>query len=259
MARRDQETDSRQAAMPVGPTAPDRSGSSDGGPNKSEADAGITLSVQTALRRIPDRKLYQDEIYGTKELSPLAVAVMDTPEFQRLAYIYQLGFTHTVFRGATHRRFDHSVGTYFVVRTLLRRIVQNHTRLYDGDPEQFCHPGLWLSPRLFLEAPATPRRCQSLYSPMGRWRGLVELVSAAGLLHDLGHVPVGHTMEDEFTLFRKHDGLGGPRVFEMMYGPRTPRSEDSDSNILPRVDQYFMPIDPSKLPRPEPWQRIPLR
>ena len=45
---------------------------------------------QAASRRIPGRKLYQDEVYGTKELSPLAVAVMDTPEFQRLGYIINL-------------------------------------------------------------------------------------------------------------------------------------------------------------------------
>src|SRR5229473_712930 len=144
---------------PLAPTSPDRPGPSKADirtKKGSESEVPLAAGGQTDSRKIPSRKLYQDEVYGTKELSPLAVAVIDTPEFQRLAYIYQLGFTHTVFRGATHRRFDHSVGTYFVVRTLLRRIVQNHTRLYDGDPEQFCHPGLWLSPRLFLEAPATP-------------------------------------------------------------------------------------------------------
>ena len=83
-----------------------------------------TVSQVPASRPIPGKKLYQDEIYGTKELSALAVALIDTPEFQRLGTINQLGFTHTVFRGANHQRLDHSIGTYFVVRTLMRRIVK---------------------------------------------------------------------------------------------------------------------------------------
>src|SRR2546423_7072554 len=68
------------------------------------------VTLARAIRPIPQKKLYQDEIYGTKELSPLAVAVIDTPEFQRLGTINQLGFTHTVFRGANHQRLDHSIG-----------------------------------------------------------------------------------------------------------------------------------------------------
>ena len=226
--------------------------------NGRQSVAAVLSQGEVLSRQLPGRKLYQDEIYGTKELSPLAVAVIDTPEFQRLAHIYQLGFTHTVFRGATHRRFDHSVGTYFVVRTILRRVVQNHARFYRRAPDEFCHPGLWLSPRLYMEAPATPQTWQSLYSPMGRWRGVVEIVSAAALLHDLGHVPVGHTMEDEFTIFQKHDGLGGPRLFEMLYGPRALRAAGPSAERGPRVDDYFAPIDINKLPRPEAWQRVPL-
>jgi hypothetical protein len=58
-------------------------------------------------RKVPRRNLYQDEIYGSKEPSPLAVALIDTPEFQRLGHIYQLGMTHVIFRGTNHRRLDH--------------------------------------------------------------------------------------------------------------------------------------------------------
>ena len=36
-------------------------------------------------------KLYQDQLYGAKVLGPLAVAVIDTLEFQRLAGLRQLG------------------------------------------------------------------------------------------------------------------------------------------------------------------------
>jgi HD superfamily phosphohydrolase len=216
------------------------------------------LSSSSHPRGLPEKKLYQDEIYGTKELSPLAVAVMDTPEFQRLGHIYQLGFTYTVFRGANHRRFDHSVGTFFRVRTLLRRIVQNHARFFPSNKDDFRHPGLWLSPRLYIPAPGTPPDKQSPQFPMGRWRGLVEVVSAAAFLHDLGHVPAGHTLEDEFNIFEKHDGLGGARFFQMLYGPRPPKKKLDNTNGPPRVDSFFEPIEETLLPRPESWQRVPL-
>ena len=51
-----------------------------------------------------------------------------------------------------------------------------------------------------------------------RWRGLTEVVSAAALLHDIGHVPFGHTLEDEYTgLFDRHDNLAGPRLHAMLF------------------------------------------
>ena len=84
-------------------------------------------------------KLYQDRIYGAKVLSPLAVELIDTAEFQRLAGLRQLGFADLVYRGAIHTRFEHSVGTYFMCRTIMRRIVQNHERL------GFNHPGRLVS------------------------------------------------------------------------------------------------------------------
>lgn len=177
------------------------------------------------MRSLPGRKLYQDEIYGSRELSPLAVVLMDTPEFQRLGHIYQLGMTYTLFRGANHRRFDHSVGTHFMSRRLMERIVENHGRLFP------CG--------------------EALSSLFERWGGLTELVSAAALLHDLGHIPVGHTLEDEFSLFEKHDGLGGSRLFELLYGPRLPEPAKRPGSIL---DKYFGPIDEERLPSPEPCE-----
>jgi len=157
-------------------------------------------------------KLYQDRLYGAKVLSPLAVELIDTPEFQRLAGLRQLGFADVAYRGAQHTRFEHSVGTYFLCRTILRRIVQNHDRLL------LDHPGTDVSQR-FATYPkkwaAEPPRTPSFQA---RWRGLVEIVSAAALLHDLGHVPFGHTLEDEFTgIYDQHDSVGGPRLYEMLF------------------------------------------
>ena len=223
-----------------------------------EAIQSHAPTVSPLRRRVPGKKLYQDEIYGTKELSSLAVAIIDTPEFQRLGHIYQLGFTYQAFRGANHRRFDHSVGTFFRVRTLLRRIVQNHARLFSSNEEEFRHPGRWLSPQLYIPAPGTRQEDQSPKSSMGRWRGLVEIVSAAALLHDLGHVPAGHTLEDEFNIIGKHDGLGGARFFQMFYGPRVAKSLTEKPNGPPSVENYFGSIEGGLLPRPAEWERATL-
>jgi HD superfamily phosphohydrolase len=158
-------------------------------------------------------KLYQDPLYGAKVLSPLAVRIMDTPEFQRLAGLKQLGFSDIVYRGAHHTRFEHSVGTYLISRTIMRRIVQNHERL------ELEHPGEFL-PALFREVPKNAKLPQELVTFQSKWRGLTEVVSTAALLHDIGHVPFGHTLEDEFAgIFRRHDRLAGSRLYTMLFHP----------------------------------------
>src|SRR5882724_3946759 len=175
-------------------------------------------------------KLYQDEIYGAKVLTPLASAIISTPEFQRLAGLRQLGFAELSYRGATHTRFAHSIGTFLLTRTILRRIVQNHERLgldhpgrdlskdfrslpRDAYPEKLTVKGKEVATGrvviIQVAADDLPPSHQSV------WRGMSEVVSIAALLHDLGHVPFGHTLEDEFTgIYYRHDRLGSPRLYE---------------------------------------------
>lgn len=160
---------------------------------------------------VEQAKLYQDPLYGAKVLSPLAIRIIDTPEFQRLSGLKQLGFSEIVYRGAHHTRFEHSVGTYFMCRTIMRRLVQNHERL------GFDHPGEHL-PDLFHEVPKNLKRSPQDITFQSKWRGLAEVVSIAALIHDIGHVPFGHTLEDEFTgFFPRHDSLAGPRVYTMLF------------------------------------------
>jgi len=156
-------------------------------------------------------KLYQDPMYGAKVLSPLAVAIIDAPEFQRLGGLRQLGFSDIVYRGAVHTRLQHSIGTYFVCRSILRRIVQNHERL------GLEHPGSHASAR-FRQVPANSDLPDNITTHQAKWRGLSEVVSAAALLHDIGHVPFGHTLEDEFAgIYPRHDSLAGARLYEMLF------------------------------------------
>lgn len=172
-------------------------------------------------------KLYQDPLYGAKVLTPLAVAIIDAPEFQRLAGLQQLGFSSLVYRGAVHTRLQHSIGTYFVCRTILRRIVQNHERL------GLEHPGSHISHQ-FRQVPSNSGLPSDVTTHQSKWRGLTEVVSAAALLHDLGHVPYGHTLEDEFTgIYRRHDSLAGPRLHEMMFNDSSGLADIFSDNRSP--------------------------
>jgi hypothetical protein len=68
------------------------------------------------------RKVIRDPIHGYIELDELAIAILDTVEMQRLRRIRQLGFSYLVYPGANHTRFEHSLGTYYLMNVLLARL-----------------------------------------------------------------------------------------------------------------------------------------
>lgn len=93
-------------------------------------------------------------------LTPRVRAIIDTAEFRRLQRISQLGLVSLVYPAAIHTRFEHSLGVYRLALLFLRQLS------YD--------------PR-FVEI-VTPEDA--------------ELFIAASLLHDLGHWPFCHPIED---------------------------------------------------------------
>jgi HD superfamily phosphohydrolase len=103
----------------------------------------------------------RDPVHGTIVLSDGETAVVDSPEFQRLRAIKQLGFADISFPGATHTRFLHSIGV--------------------------CHLAGQAFDSVFGAFP---------FSRVGvKWR-LRQALRLAALLHDVGHGPLSHTTED---------------------------------------------------------------
>lgn len=145
---------------------------------------------------------YRDEIHGDIILDPVAVALLNTATLQRLGRVYQLGYTHLVYRGATHTRLSHVIGAYHMAGRFVDNLRDNYRLMSTlpcgaADPEQFLPAG---------HGATTP-------SLEERWLALRYFVQWAALLHDVGHIPLGHTLEDEFEgIFLSHDDFRSPRL-----------------------------------------------
>ena len=55
-------------------------------------------------------KVFNCNVHGTFTLHPLLVSAIDTPQFQRLRELHQLGACYLIYHTANHKRFEHSIG-----------------------------------------------------------------------------------------------------------------------------------------------------
>lgn len=111
-------------------------------------------------------------VSGDVALNRLETRCMDTADFQRLRSIKQLGTTYLVYPTAVHTRFDHSLGVVAMADRMIRVIRENRS-----------------ATREEREISTEEEQLIRLYA----------------LLHDITHVPFGHTIEDEFCIFPRHD------------------------------------------------------
>ncbi len=111
-------------------------------------------------------RVYHDPLHGAIALDraipaeAMAIAIIDTPAFQRLRRIRQLGTAHLTFHGAESSRFTHSIGVLHLARRALHHLERSHPHLAEH--------------RVVLYA--------------------------AALLHDIGHGPFSHSGEEMFGL-----------------------------------------------------------
>ncbi len=129
-------------------------------PTGGQAQRGPKSSQIVSKAR---RKIIRDPVHGDMEFPLELVQLMDTPEFQRLRGVHQLGTAYFVYPGAVHTRFEHSLGTCWLASRLL-------TRLAPELDDQERLP-----------------------------------ILASALVHDVTHIPYGHTLEDERRVFERHD------------------------------------------------------
>ncbi|XP_041375532.1 deoxynucleoside triphosphate triphosphohydrolase SAMHD1-like [Gigantopelta aegis] len=112
-------------------------------------------------RNVEHPKVFNDPIHGTIVVHPLCVKIIDTPQFQRLRYLKQLGVCYYVYPGASHNRFEHCIGVYHLAGEFVRSLRSQQPDLDITNKDVLC-------------------------------------VQIAGLCHDLGHGPFSHMFDRVF-------------------------------------------------------------
>ncbi|MEK4271640.1 HD domain-containing protein [Paenibacillus sp. FSL R7-0026] len=114
-------------------------------------------------QRLTEEKVFKDPVHNYIHVQdPVIWQLINTPEFQRLRRIRQLGTSYLTFHGAEHSRFSHSLGVYEITRKIISQFERSH------------------------------------YSDWPKEEKIVALCAA--LLHDLGHGPFSHSIEEAFDM-----------------------------------------------------------
>ncbi|MEX2180803.1 MAG: HD domain-containing protein [Gemmatimonadaceae bacterium] len=115
----------------------------------------------------------RDPLWNSIHVEGPFVRLLDTAAFQRLRYVRQLGLAHLVYPGATHSRFEHALGAFQLAQETVRVLLAAGA----GD-------------HLGADEPA--------------------IVVAAALLHDIGHYPFSHALEELGV--PHHESVAGPLI-----------------------------------------------
>jgi HD superfamily phosphohydrolase len=158
------------------------------------------------MPQAPDFDVIRDPLWDNIRLDRAALAALDTPTVQRLRYVRQLGHAFLVYPGATHTRFEHALGAYHLTRKALGSLEERG--------ELAC-------------VPEEDRMA----------------VRMAALLHDIGHYPFSHSLEE--AGFPSHEGLGVAKLDRGELGERL--REIGGADFPARVGALVTKHSPSPL------------
>lgn len=117
----------------------------------------------------PVRKIINDPVYGFITIDhPLILDIISHPVYQRLRNIHQMAFAHLVYPGAVHSRLHHSLGAYHLMCIALNELRSKGTAITAEEE---------LGAKLAI------------------------------LLHDLGHGPFSHALEEELIREVQHEEI----------------------------------------------------
>nr|5AO3_A Chain A, DEOXYNUCLEOSIDE TRIPHOSPHATE TRIPHOSPHOHYDROLASE SAMHD1 [Homo sapiens]5AO3_B Chain B, DEOXYNUCLEOSIDE TRIPHOSPHATE TRIPHOSPHOHYDROLASE SAMHD1 [Homo sapiens]5AO3_C Chain C, DEOXYNUCLEOSIDE TRIPHOSPHATE TRIPHOSPHOHYDROLASE SAMHD1 [Homo sapiens]5AO3_D Chain D, DEOXYNUCLEOSIDE TRIPHOSPHATE TRIPHOSPHOHYDROLASE SAMHD1 [Homo sapiens]5AO4_A Chain A, DEOXYNUCLEOSIDE TRIPHOSPHATE TRIPHOSPHOHYDROLASE SAMHD1 [Homo sapiens]5AO4_B Chain B, DEOXYNUCLEOSIDE TRIPHOSPHATE TRIPHOSPHOHYDROLASE SAMHD1 len=153
-------------------------------------------------------KVINDPIHGHIELHPLLVRIIDTPQFQRLRYIKQLGGGYYVFPGASHNRFEHSLGVGYLAGCLVHALGEKQPELQISERDVLC-------------------------------------VQIAGLCHDLGHGPFSHMFDGRFIPLARPEvkwthEQGSVMMFEHLINSNGIKPVMEQYGLIPEEDICFI-------------------
>jgi HD superfamily phosphohydrolase len=120
-------------------------------------------------------EILRDPVWNNIRVDELTLSLVDTEVFQRLRYVRQLGWTYLVYPGATHSRFEHALGTHHLSRRTLALLCEAEDATSISEEEQ-------------------------------------AIVRSAALLHDVGHYPFSHALEEIGALH--HEDVARPLITE---------------------------------------------
>jgi uncharacterized protein len=120
-------------------------------------------------------EILRDPVWNNIRVDEQTLQLVDTDVFQRLRYVRQLGWTYLVYPGATHSRFEHALGTHHLSRRTLALLCESEDAAKISEEDQ-------------------------------------AIVRAAALLHDVGHYPFSHALEEIGALH--HEDVARPLITE---------------------------------------------
>ncbi len=156
--------------------------------------------------------IIRDAIHLDIEVSSFEKKIIRTKEMNRLYSIKQLGSTCFIYPSAVHTRFEHSLGTFCMAKKIMSSVVKWNEFEFDEQDKKY--------------------------------------IPILALLHDISHIPFGHTLEEDFQLIKGHDTQERIRKFINGDEINSVLKEKFSNEEIDEIIEILSEDNPRKLEKP---------